>query len=243
MASPEKVLLDADGLARTLSRIAHELIEANPDLSRVALVGIQTRGVPIAQRLRRLVEERAGAAPAISARSTSPSTATTFRFAEAARRCTHSPLSVRRRSTSRSKARRSSSSTTSSTPGRRSARRSRRSSTTAAPSASSSQCSSTEGTASCRSAPTTSARTCRRHATSASRCSSSRSTRSTASCSYPQPKRRAMTMLTSASCGRTSVRPRRRRGGTSSRSRTSRATTSSGCSRPHAPSNAAWSEK
>ena len=67
MASPEKVLLDADGLARTLSRIAHELIEANPDLSRVALVGIQTRGVPIAQRLRRLVEERAGAAPAIGA--------------------------------------------------------------------------------------------------------------------------------------------------------------------------------
>jgi pyrimidine operon attenuation protein / uracil phosphoribosyltransferase len=68
VASPEKILLDADGLARTLSRIAHELIEANPDLSRVALVGIQTRGVPIAQRLRRLVEERAsGVAPAIGA--------------------------------------------------------------------------------------------------------------------------------------------------------------------------------
>ena len=68
MASPEKVLLDADGLARTLSRIAHEIIEANPDLSRVALVGIQTRGVPIAHRLRRLVEERApGVAPAIGA--------------------------------------------------------------------------------------------------------------------------------------------------------------------------------
>jgi pyrimidine operon attenuation protein/uracil phosphoribosyltransferase len=68
VASPEKVLLDADGLARTLSRIAHEIIEANPDLSRVALVGIQTRGVPIAHRLRRLVEERAsGVAPAIGA--------------------------------------------------------------------------------------------------------------------------------------------------------------------------------
>ena len=61
------VLLDADALRRTLSRIAHEIIEANPDLSRVALVGIQTRGVPLAQRLRRLVEERAGAAPAIGA--------------------------------------------------------------------------------------------------------------------------------------------------------------------------------
>jgi pyrimidine operon attenuation protein/uracil phosphoribosyltransferase len=62
-----RILLDADALRRTLSRIAHEIIEANPDLSRVALVGIQTRGVPIAQRLRRLVEERAGSAPDIGA--------------------------------------------------------------------------------------------------------------------------------------------------------------------------------
>ncbi len=67
MATSEKVLLDADGLARTLSRIAHEIIEGNPDLDRVALVGIQTRGVPLAQRLRRLVEERAGEAPQIGA--------------------------------------------------------------------------------------------------------------------------------------------------------------------------------
>ena len=63
----EKILLDAEALRRTLSRIAHEIIEANPDLSRVALVGIQTRGVPLAQRLRRLVEERAGDAPALGA--------------------------------------------------------------------------------------------------------------------------------------------------------------------------------
>src|SRR3954463_4345550 len=62
----EKVLLDAEALRRTLSRIAHELIEANPDLTRVALVGIQTRGVPLAHRLRRLVEERAGEAPALA---------------------------------------------------------------------------------------------------------------------------------------------------------------------------------
>jgi pyrimidine operon attenuation protein/uracil phosphoribosyltransferase len=47
-------------MARTLSRIAHELIERNPELERVALVGIHTRGVPLAHRLRRLVEERSG---------------------------------------------------------------------------------------------------------------------------------------------------------------------------------------
>jgi pyrimidine operon attenuation protein / uracil phosphoribosyltransferase len=55
-----KLLLDADGIARTLSRIAHEVIERNPDLDRVALVGIHTRGVPLAHRLRRLIDERAG---------------------------------------------------------------------------------------------------------------------------------------------------------------------------------------
>jgi len=62
-----KVLLDADAIARTLSRIAHEIIEGNPDLEQVALVGIQTRGVPLAQRLRRLIEERAGEAPELGA--------------------------------------------------------------------------------------------------------------------------------------------------------------------------------
>jgi pyrimidine operon attenuation protein / uracil phosphoribosyltransferase len=56
----ERVLLDADALERTLHRIAHEIIEGNPDLDRVALVGIHTRGVPLAQRLRRLIDEFAG---------------------------------------------------------------------------------------------------------------------------------------------------------------------------------------
>lgn len=58
--APGKLLLDADAIQRTLSRIAHELIERNPELDRLALVGIHTRGVPLAYRLRRLVEERAG---------------------------------------------------------------------------------------------------------------------------------------------------------------------------------------
>jgi pyrimidine operon attenuation protein/uracil phosphoribosyltransferase len=58
--SAGKVLLDAEAIERTLSRIAHELIERNDDLGQVALVGIHTRGVPLSQRLRRLVAERTG---------------------------------------------------------------------------------------------------------------------------------------------------------------------------------------
>src|SRR5919204_5493662 len=56
----ERVLLDADAVGRTLQRIAHEIIERNPELDRLALVGIHTRGVPLAQRLRRLIDEFAG---------------------------------------------------------------------------------------------------------------------------------------------------------------------------------------
>jgi pyrimidine operon attenuation protein / uracil phosphoribosyltransferase len=54
------VLLDDEAIRRTLSRVAHEIIERNEDLDTVALVGIHTRGVPLAQRLRRLIEERSG---------------------------------------------------------------------------------------------------------------------------------------------------------------------------------------
>ncbi len=53
-------ILDADALARTLARIAHEVIERNERLEDVALVGIHTRGAPLAGRLRKLVAERSG---------------------------------------------------------------------------------------------------------------------------------------------------------------------------------------
>ena len=61
-----RLLLDGEAIAKSLSRIAHELIERNaapagPGLENVALVGIQSRGAPLASRLRRLVEERSGA--------------------------------------------------------------------------------------------------------------------------------------------------------------------------------------
>ena len=66
-AETAKVLLDGEAVRRTLVRIAHEIIERNRDLERVALVGIHTRGVPLAQRLRRLIEGFAGRALALGA--------------------------------------------------------------------------------------------------------------------------------------------------------------------------------
>ena len=62
-----KTLLDAESLARTLSRIAHEIIERNDDLDKLALVGIHTRGVPLARRLQALVAERSGVELALGA--------------------------------------------------------------------------------------------------------------------------------------------------------------------------------
>jgi pyrimidine operon attenuation protein / uracil phosphoribosyltransferase len=55
-----KTLLDEQAIAKSLSRIAHEIVEGNPELDRVALVGIHTRGVPLAHRLRRLIHEFTG---------------------------------------------------------------------------------------------------------------------------------------------------------------------------------------
>jgi pyrimidine operon attenuation protein / uracil phosphoribosyltransferase len=51
-----KVVLDRDDMRRTLVRIAHEIVENNPARD-VALVGIHRRGVHLARRVHRLVED------------------------------------------------------------------------------------------------------------------------------------------------------------------------------------------
>ena len=52
-----RLLLDAAAIERALKRIAHEIIERNPDLSRLAIVGIPSRGVVVAQRLAGFVQQ------------------------------------------------------------------------------------------------------------------------------------------------------------------------------------------
>jgi pyrimidine operon attenuation protein/uracil phosphoribosyltransferase len=49
--------MDADRMSRALTRIAHEILERNRGLDEIALVGIRTRGVPIAKRLARALKE------------------------------------------------------------------------------------------------------------------------------------------------------------------------------------------
>lgn len=60
-------LMDGARLHRTLLRMAHEIVEKHPDTGRTVLVGIRTRGVPLAQRLAAFIKEAAGQAPAVGA--------------------------------------------------------------------------------------------------------------------------------------------------------------------------------
>ena len=55
------IVMDADRMSRTLSRIAHEILERNRGLEEMALIGIRARGVPIAARIAQHLRELAGA--------------------------------------------------------------------------------------------------------------------------------------------------------------------------------------
>jgi pyrimidine operon attenuation protein / uracil phosphoribosyltransferase len=49
--------MDADRMGRSLARIAHEILERNRGVEQLALVGIRTRGVPIAKRLAQAIHQ------------------------------------------------------------------------------------------------------------------------------------------------------------------------------------------
>lgn len=55
------VVMDADRVAKSLTRIAHEIIEHNQGIEDIRLVGIRTRGVPIAKRIAKCLKEITGA--------------------------------------------------------------------------------------------------------------------------------------------------------------------------------------
>jgi len=52
----EKIVMTAADIRRTLARIAHEIIERNKTTEHLLLVGLHTRGVPLARRLAQNIE-------------------------------------------------------------------------------------------------------------------------------------------------------------------------------------------
>jgi pyrimidine operon attenuation protein / uracil phosphoribosyltransferase len=61
--NPKATLMDPQEVTRALTRIAHEIIERNKGTDDLALVGVHTRGVPIAERLADLIERFEGVRP------------------------------------------------------------------------------------------------------------------------------------------------------------------------------------
>jgi pyrimidine operon attenuation protein/uracil phosphoribosyltransferase len=53
---PAKIVMTAEDIRRTLARIAHEILERNKSTDHLILVGLHTRGVPLARRLAESIE-------------------------------------------------------------------------------------------------------------------------------------------------------------------------------------------
>jgi pyrimidine operon attenuation protein/uracil phosphoribosyltransferase len=56
----KKIIMTQEDIKRTLARVAHEIIERNKVIEKLILVGIHTRGVPLANRLAANIEDFAG---------------------------------------------------------------------------------------------------------------------------------------------------------------------------------------
>lgn len=53
-------IMDADGIRRAITRIAHEIVEKNKGTENVVLIGIRRRGVPLAERIQQRIKEFEG---------------------------------------------------------------------------------------------------------------------------------------------------------------------------------------
>ena len=61
------LIMDGEAMTRALRRIAHEILEHNPDPAAFCLVGIPSRGVELARRLANLIEAIEGRRPELGA--------------------------------------------------------------------------------------------------------------------------------------------------------------------------------
>ena len=56
------MVMDSDAIRRALVRIAHEILEQHADATQLVLVGMRTRGVPLAQRVAAAIRDFEGIA-------------------------------------------------------------------------------------------------------------------------------------------------------------------------------------
>ncbi|MDE2842638.1 MAG: bifunctional pyr operon transcriptional regulator/uracil phosphoribosyltransferase PyrR [Chloroflexota bacterium] len=63
---PERQIMDAQEIQRSLSRIAHEILERNRGVGSLVLVGIHTRGVILSQRLAENIRRFEGSQPPLA---------------------------------------------------------------------------------------------------------------------------------------------------------------------------------
>ena len=59
------VIMDSEGIRRALTRISHEIVERNKGVDNIVIVGIRTRGVPIAERIAANIEHIEGKKPPV----------------------------------------------------------------------------------------------------------------------------------------------------------------------------------
>ncbi|SVB64301.1 uncharacterized protein METZ01_LOCUS217155, partial [marine metagenome] len=60
MAQQEKSIMTGQEMHRALTRVAHEILEHNGGAKELILVGVRTRGVPLAHRLTKLIKSFEG---------------------------------------------------------------------------------------------------------------------------------------------------------------------------------------
>ncbi|MDO9534561.1 MAG: bifunctional pyr operon transcriptional regulator/uracil phosphoribosyltransferase PyrR [Bacillota bacterium] len=65
MARFKRQIMDDDGIRRALTRIAHEIVERNKGTEDIVIVGIKSRGAPLANRLADRIEEIEGIKPPV----------------------------------------------------------------------------------------------------------------------------------------------------------------------------------
>jgi pyrimidine operon attenuation protein / uracil phosphoribosyltransferase len=72
MAQDRQILISRDELTKTVSRMAHEIVEKSTNAGDLVLMGIRSRGVHLARRLAQKIHELKNNAPAVGTLDVTP---------------------------------------------------------------------------------------------------------------------------------------------------------------------------